>query len=239
MFVDFYRDFIFYLEIIAAIVAIITYKKYRFTESRYFLYLLLITVLVETVGLIPFYNYYYPNHSIIRSLKSVLGKELVRTNIWLYNIFKIITYFIYLFFFYKILSAKNKKIALVLLYLFLLFALIDVMMNLNTFNSKYIPITRISGALIYMILSFLYFAEVMGDDRILTFHKTLPFWIIIGALIFNLATVPIFIFSKQLDFSQQTYRVILNLSNIILYGSFITGFITNARVQKGEKAPQP
>ncbi|MCX2681497.1 hypothetical protein OOZ15_16205 [Galbibacter sp. EGI 63066] len=60
----------------------------------------------------------------------------------------------------------------------------------------------------------------------------MPFWIATGALVFNLMTIPIFVFSEQLNYSHQYYRGILNISNIVLYGCFIIGFIINARNQK-------
>ncbi|MDG3582069.1 MULTISPECIES: hypothetical protein [Galbibacter] len=44
--------------------------------------------------------------------------------------------------------------------------------------------------------------------------------------------MPIFIFAKQLNFSASVYVYILVISNYVMYGSFIIGFIINAREQR-------
>jgi hypothetical protein len=83
-----------------------------------------------------------------------------------------------------------------------------------------------------LISTFIYFQEIFNSDEILEFPKTLPFWIIVGTLVFQLGSTPVIIFAKQLNFSHSAYEVILSLCNYVLYGSFIIGFIINMRQQK-------
>src|SRR5690606_32741530 len=115
----------------------------------------------------------------------------------------------------------------------------DFSQNYEFFNSKSVMINnhKIVGVLCTLISTFLYMQIVLKSDEILTFHTTLPFWITVGLLFFNLVTIPIFIFAQQLQFSEKVYVYILTLSNYIMYGSFIIGFIKNARQQKQHTIP--
>ncbi|MCX2681498.1 hypothetical protein OOZ15_16210 [Galbibacter sp. EGI 63066] len=234
MFVDFYRDLIFYLEILAAIVATITFKKYKHTPCRYFLFLLWLTVFVETLGLLRFYNYYYPEHPVMMFFRNILGESRVASNFWIYNIFIPVSYLTYFVFFYAFLKQIYKKWVLAILILYVLVVAFSVLYRINSFNEGYLSEIDIAGALFYLVCYCLYFYELLHSNEVLKLYKSLPFWILTGALIFNLTTIPIFVFSEQLNYSNH-YRVVLNISNIVLYGCFITGFIINARNLKNLK----
>ena len=233
MFQDYFRDFIFYLEIVCAIVASITYKSYKHTPSKYFLHFFWLTVIVETLGLIRFYDYYHPDNGFILFLNETFPKRFIENNLWLYNIFKVITYLIYLNFLYKLIKKSGrKKITLIFIVIFLIVVLFDFGFNYEILFTEYYFWNRIAGSLLFLLSLFIFLFEVFNSNEILTFHKTLNFWLLFGALIFNLTTVPIFIFSNQLGIVHPAYRTILSCSNIILYGSSIIGFIINYRIYK-------
>ncbi|QLE02988.1 hypothetical protein HX109_15950 [Galbibacter sp. BG1] len=92
-----------------------------------------------------------------------------------------------------------------------------------------------AGVLLTLGAIFLYLGTILKSDEILRFYKTLPFWITVGILFFNLVTMPIFIFAEQLNFTASVYVYILVISNYVMYGCFITGFIVNAKNQKAIK----
>ncbi|MCM5662996.1 hypothetical protein [Galbibacter mesophilus] len=93
-----------------------------------------------------------------------------------------------------------------------------------------------AGVLLTLGAIFAYLYTILKSDEILTFYKTLPFWITVGILFFNLVTMPIFIFARQLKFSAIVYEFILLISNYVMYGCFITGFVINAREKERLKS---
>src|SRR5690606_27215342 len=112
--------------------------------------------------------------------------------------------------------------------IYIIVCIIDIIQNFEFITAQYFNYVRIFGALLLLICSVLYLNEVFKSNRVLYFYKTLSFLVTIGALIFYLTTIPIFIFASQLKFSHKIYVIILVLSNYALYGSMILGFIINA-----------
>ena len=230
MFQDYFRDFIFYLEIMCAIVATITYKSYKNTPNKYFLHFFWLTVIVETIGLLRFYDYYYQDNGFIIFLNNIFPERFIEHNSWLYNIFKVITYYMYMNYLYKLINEKRAKRTIsYLIGFFLIVVILDFIFNYNIFLIESLFWNRIAGSLMFLLCLFIYLFEVFNSNEVLTFHKTLSFWLLFGVLIFNLATVPIFIFSNRLGIVHPAYRFILSFSNIILYGFAIIGFILNHR----------
>lgn len=227
------KEYIYYFEILAAVTATITYKWYRNSPSRYFLYYLWFVVIIETLGHIP--KLYFSDYDgvLISNLKIFIPESLLKDNIWLINIYDLVTYNFYLFYFTRLIEETRKRKLVFLLFIPLWIVIITtIYIDGDQFNTLYFNNIIICGSLLILLCTFIYFYEVFNSDRILEFHKTLPFWIITGTLIFQLGVTPITIFLKQLGFSHAAYNVILSLCNYILYGSFVIGFIINARQQK-------
>lgn len=234
MFAELLRNSIFYLEIICAIAATVTFKFYKNSPSRYFLFFLWFVVLIELLGEVQFYYVNHPNDRLISFLKTFIPENLLAHNLWLYNIYNIITYSFYLFFYYKLSSIlKNKQIIKYLFIFFLITCISASYYYQDVFGTTYLKEIYISGALIFLLAAIMYLQEIFKSNKILIFHKTLPFWITFGALIFHLGITPIIIFSSQLNFSHQSYNYILSITNYIMYVSFIIGFVINA-IKKSE-----
>jgi hypothetical protein len=92
-----------------------------------------------------------------------------------------------------------------------------------------------AGVVFTVVAICFYFMTILKSDKILSFYKTLPFWITIGILFFNLVTMPIFIFAKQLSFSASIYVYILVISNYVMYGCFAIGFIVSVKYYEPEE----
>lgn len=228
---------IYYLLLFFSVVlATITYKGYKGTPNRFFLWFLWLTVLVECFGL--FQYYYYKDCSIgimpyIMNLiyKGYLPELYLIKNAWLYNSYRMVIYPLYIYYYYLLIKSSKKRVLLkYLLLLCIVISLIDIIINNNVFISEKLMMTPIVGGLFILISSTVFLMEVLKSDELLSFHKTLPFWVTFGALIFYLTTIPIFMFKEYLkEFnSYTTYTSILYFSNYFLYGCFITGFIVNA-----------
>lgn len=232
----YFRKSIYLFEFTCAIVATITYKYYKNTDAKIFLPFLWFTVLTESLGKVPSILRSNENSYLIQVLKSFMPVDLLISSTWIYNIYSIISFYVFIYYYKKLTQGAKiySKIIFLLLIVYTVSVIIDFSQNYEFFNSQNVMINnhKIVGVLCTLISTFLYMQIVLKSDEILTFHKTLPFWITIGLLFFNLVTIPIFIFAQQLQFSEKVYVYILTLSNYIMYGSFIIGFIKNARLQK-------
>lgn len=234
-------DHIYQIEILTLIIAIMTYKKYRESDSRYFLYYLIAVVLIETIGLLPVVNYYYPNLPLISLLKKILGEGLVESNDWIFNIYLILLYPFYFTYYKRLLYEKQKKkLVKSFIIFYAVIAIIELFVNRNDFNSSFLKISNILGVLLLFVTICVYLLQVLLSKEIFQFYKTLPFWITFGILVFSLIMGPIYIYSDILSTKNnyELYLFILKMSNYIFYGSFITGFIINAYTQKRGKSPK-
>lgn len=231
----YFRKSIYLFEFTCAIVATITYTHYRNTDAKIFLPFLWFTVLTESLGKVPSLLRSNENGFQIQFLKSFMPVDLLVSSAWIYNIYSIISFYVFIYYYKKLTyGAKIYNKIILLLLVYTVSVIIDFSQNYEFFNSQNVMINnhKIVGVLCTLISTFLYMQIVLKSDEILTFHKTLPFWITVGLLFFNLVTIPIFIFAQQLNFSKPAYIYILIISNYIMYGSFIIGFIKNARQQK-------
>lgn len=221
------RGSIYFAEVICLIFALITIKKQQLSSDKYIMLILILTFLIESIG---FFNYHFPNIFFIKILKSnKVSLKLIEENLLIYNIAMILTYLLYMAYYNKLLnSIKKKHIIIKISIIYLIICIIDIVFNLQTMALSYLAYSRIFGALFLFICASIYLKEVFKSNIILHFHKTLPFWVTIGALMFYLTTIPIFIFGEKLNFSHEIFLITLGLSSYVLYGSMIIGFIINA-----------
>ncbi len=219
-----------FLIAITTLVAILTYKKYRFTPNRYFLYLLLLTLTTEFIAYIPVYCYFHKETSISLFLKEFVPENLLARNYWVYNLFRILTFYIYLLYFFNYFKQRKDKVIICgLLLIYSIGIGIEFIIDSNSLFEGNQMIIRIFGSFGILIGAILYFGEVFNSDKVLKIYKDLAFWLIIGSVFYYLLTIPIMMFGKFFQRFQEVYVTILFLSNIILYGSFIIGFIINAK----------
>ena len=190
---------------IALIAAVVTFKKYRKTPEKVFLYFLIYGVLItELVG-----------HLLLW-----LGIGI--TNTFLYNLFTLVSYLVYLSWFYKILPSKQKLI--------LFFGIVFVttwcyMLTYGTFFTNIWTVPVIVGSIFIFILTILYFAQLLQQDQVVSIYSSQQFWIAIGLFIFTLGIAPTLFFQDDLDIYGALYGSMLTFLNIILYGSLIIGFL--------------
>ncbi|SFS56672.1 hypothetical protein SAMN04487906_0925 [Zhouia amylolytica] len=226
------------MQISAAVLSVINYKLQRSKSNKLLAVFLWVVVIIELLAMIPYYFYYYPELHVFKLLLTIIDQRILKSPIWLFNVFKPLWYMFYLTYIILLISKiRLKSWVRLLLIIFTIISLLEIVMKWNLLLKEWLPITRIVGAMLFFIAATMYYLEVLNSKIILNFHKKIDFWVITSALLYNLSTVPIFIFSNQLNFSHPIYDNILLFSNITIYGSLIVGFLINARVQKGEKAP--
>ncbi|SHJ06936.1 hypothetical protein SAMN04488508_105165 [Aquimarina spongiae] len=218
------------LEVFAALAGTFFVLKNKDRVVKYFVYYLWLTVFVETVGTIP---------RIIRSTEylNFLKGTIWMENDWLYNSYVIITFIIYAVFFRAYMKNEFfKKILKSLIVFFFLTSVLNLFFSDVFFNglSSY---SMIMGSILLLVSVMLYFYEVLQSESILSFHKSLPFYIAIGALVFYLSMTPLFIFNKYYSFRSNPefvgiYRTIREIAIIFMYTCFTIGFLLCSKKNK-------
>lgn len=193
-----------FIEIVTAILATIHFKKYCLTTERYFLYYLWYSVFTETISVISAYIF---NHDFV-------------TIILLYDI---VSFSFFIFWYFTILNKSiNKKILLIAVVFFYGVTIYEFCFLDWMVTNKY---TLISGAIVIIIGSFLYFSEILKSNKILNIKEDLRFWIGTGLLLFNVGYIPIEIFKEIFNAHNEVRIIILICLNVILYTCYSLGFI--------------
>jgi len=191
------------------------------------------TFFVEIIGMYAPIAY-FTNYECFSFLENT---PFARNN-WMYNLYSIITYVFFLFYFRLFL--KNRMIKRGLVYLAVIFVLTSII-NLAVTDvyfkaeSKYINLV---GTFILFFCIILFFFELLRSNLILNLKRFLPIYIAIGVLVFYLCVTPLSIFSEYFRtstgnklFVELQVRLLL-YSNIFMYSFFIIGFIICSKKRK-------
>lgn len=203
----------FFIVSITMIISLFYYKKFNKTIYKYFIAYLFFTFIVE------FLNNY-------RNFYLYLTEEvLYRTNP-IYNTYAVITFVFYLLFYKSLFKNKrNKLIMNLFLLLYLLFIPFDFFILKTDFYYDFFVNNIIFGAILLIVTLILFLIEIVNsEDIIFNIKKSFIFWISIGVLLFYIGSTPIIISSKYLEYRGLFQQIITGL-NLIMYGSFIFGFI--------------
>ncbi|MBG6132233.1 hypothetical protein IWQ47_004124 [Aquimarina sp. EL_43] len=227
-----YQIVINIFEITAALVGIFYIQKYREDKfSRYFVYFLWLTVFVELVfGWLP---RGIENIEIFNGMKDSIFSH----NQWIYNIYDIISFSFYLFFFIgQINSVRIKKYGKVLIIIFVFLAIINLSIT-DIFFEAVSAFNYVFGSLLIFLFISYYFFHLLISDTILAFYKTLPFYIGVGCLLFYLIVTPIFIYGSYYSNAKSpefvnVYAQILTAANIFMYTCYTIGFIVCSKKNK-------
>ena len=226
-------NFLFHLiEVLAAIAG--TYFILRNNrvknDLKIFVYYLWLTVFVETLGVIP---------RLIDSFEAFdfLQTSLLSNTIWIYNFYLIITFVVYLFLFKEaIQTIILRRIILILKYLFVAISFVYFVYYNNLFRD-FSSSLFILGSIFLLIAVMVYFFEILKSDTILTFNKSIYFYIAVGALIFYLSMTPLFIFHKYYKNSVspdfvKIYSLFRGIAIIFMYSCYTVGFILCLKKKK-------
>ncbi len=220
-------------EVLAALVGTLYFKqlKYRVEElTRYFIWFLWLTVFVELVfGWTPWF---------IKNLDSLtyLEESFLSNNHWAYNIYFIVSFLFYVFYFKN--NIKSKKMNLILNWLMVIYfiASISSLIFTNVYFIGTSHVTYILGSILIFLSVMLYFYETLQSDKILSFHKFFPFYVAIGSMVFHLVVTPLFIYIEYYKIENpefvQIRRLILYSANIFMYTCYTVGFIVCSKRNK-------
>lgn len=190
--------------LICLIIAQKNYHKYKDTSEKFFLHFLGYTFLTELIGLYTAYVLEI-NFTVI------------------YNIFIIVSFLYYFYWFYTVLKVKNQRIVIV--FLSILFFIFGVYNFITIDHYNFHGNTFVFGALVNVLTSFFLFAQLLNDKEQIEIRHNLKFWIATGLLLFNVGIVPLMMFSEQFNAYHNVRTVILQALNVILYSCYSLGFI--------------
>ena len=220
----------FLLELFAAITGtiFILKKPNSFKVNKYLVYFLWFTLFYDTIGGYAPINY-FSNSSYFGFVENTPFKD----NYWWFNMYMIISFSFFIYYFNSFIRNKviNKWLKL-LIALFIITTVINLIYS-NIFFNGYSIFTNVTGSIIVMISIFFYYFDLLKRDDVFALNRQLPIYISIGVLIYNLTITPSDIYSQYFNPYNDTYvklsGFIVLLANIIMYGTFILGFINTAK----------
>ncbi|MBZ0328103.1 MAG: hypothetical protein K8F54_10895 [Altibacter sp.] len=192
------------LELVAAILATVHFKKYENSTERYFLYFLWYTFFVEIGG-------------------AVIAYVFEVKNFWLYNAFTITSFLFYFYWYSTILEKKIFKRA-VLIFTLLFLCVSSISLFYQSWL-EYHTYTLIAGAVFVLILTLFHFYQLLNSNEVLIVKYKLSFWISTALLLFYMGIIPLFTLLEYINIQGLSYILILVGLNMILYGCYIIGFI--------------
>ena len=195
------KKIILFFELITALTATITWNKYRFTGGQNFVYFFWVVFVADVSGVI-------------------MGLYSLKT-FFLYNSLCIFYFCFLLKWYYNLL--QNKTIVKLLAANYFS-SLIYSFFNQSFFNQNY-TIGLVSGCLVLLFCSLIYFYQILQSDKILHVKHSLPFWLTIGNIIYFVGLLPIMLLQKYIGASDLIYSIVLTIVNFITYSCYTIGFI--------------
>ncbi|OMP29714.1 hypothetical protein BKM32_15545 [Mangrovimonas sp. DI 80] len=199
---------------LAAFIAVMCYGKYKETPVRYFIFYLVFIVFVELVANYPKFLIFY------------IKGTLFERNFWWYTLcWNMGSALFFSFYFRKTIQSRKLKIILkASTVAYIVFAFISIMLDYKTFFTAFMPGINIGGMLLILMSISLYFIEVLESDKILTFYKSINFYISSVLLIYFFATIPLIFFNRYSNLADMDYLVlkwsVLFCANFMMYVTF-------------------
>lgn len=217
------------IDIIAALLALLTWKKYRpYLGRDFFLFMsfLFFAVCTEIVGHYSAFIYLQDldDFQFFCDYPGFLYSD------WLLNCYSVISFVLLGIYFKMQLVNKNvKKVVTGLIALFAVATILNLALT-DIFFKSFSKFTDISGVLMLTAIITYYYHEILTTDSILKITRSFPFIASIACLIYYLCVTPVFLIYELLLFEEKIlnmyYDNILTLLNIFFYGMFIFGMLT-------------
>lgn len=218
------------VEAIAALTGVFFYRKYRNTSTRYFIYFLVYIILLDKSG-----NYTWYVHPD-RFLAFLIG-TVIQKNYWMFTIgWSIVSVMFFGFYYRKILENEAfKKVIKFTSYAFLFFSLSYILLHWEAFFNMFFPAIKVFGGVVVLLCTVFYFFETLQSDKVLTFYKSINFYISMALFIWFLVITPMVFFDKYTSYDPLVYerdwnyirlrRMIFLSCNIFMYLTFTFALI--------------
>lgn len=161
--------------------------------------------------------------------------QKAQNNTFIYNLFSVLEFCFYVFFFHSVLKGylkKSKIYYIIILYMSL--ALINIFLIQGKYNFH--TYTYILGCMICITLSISYFYFLFKYPRVNSLRKDPVFWISTGLCVYYSCTLPVYgIINFLGNLSVPFYKgfvFIIDFMNIVLYLLFTIGFLCRMSIKK-------
>jgi len=224
------------LEITAIVAGIyfINKKPDTLVINKYLVKFLWFTLLVEITAKYASIAY-FSEYEIFGFIKDTVFVKPY----WLYNTFDLVFFSFYAYYFNSFLiNNRLKKLFKAVIFMFLFICVLNLLLSGMFFKGTSILIS-IFGTLLLLVVIISFYFDLLKSDKIVNLKKYLPIYISFGVLVYSLCTTPLGLFSQYFKAINQNYVVlrtnILLGINIIMYGTFIIGFIVCAKSNPNKK----
>lgn len=219
-----------FVETMAALTGVFLFKWYRYSVAKYFIFFLVYLTIGDFVHM--YTRLVYPD-----KLLGFLVGSLIEKNYWLSTLFwRIGAIMFFAFYYRKILKTQSfKKVIKYASYGFFSFSFGYILLNWEAFFTSYFPIISVLGAIIVFLCTVFYFIEILQSDEILTFYKSINFYISLAIFIWWLIITPIVFYDNYTSYEVLVYerdwdyiklrRLIYISTNIFMYSTFTFALI--------------
>ncbi|GAL77582.1 hypothetical protein JCM19274_5295 [Algibacter lectus] len=175
------------VEVLAAVTGLFFFKKYKATAAKFFIYFLVYLTLCDFASN---YVHYIKNDGLFSFLQ---GTVFVKNYWWGGTLFwKIGAILFFAFYYHRILKTVIfKKVIKIAALSFLLSSIGYITFNWDDYFRTFFPFISVFGAFIIFLCTVCYFIEVLKSDKILTFYKSLNFYISFAIFIWWLIITPL------------------------------------------------
>ncbi|WP_405292854.1 hypothetical protein [Algibacter sp. Ld11] len=214
----------FGIEILAAVTGLVLFKKYKLEAAKFFIYFL---VYLSICDYLSSYARYVKDDGLFSFLE---GTMFAKNYWWTTLYWKIGAIMFFVFYYHKILKTTIfKRILKISGFSFLLFSISYVALNWDKYFIMFFPSISVFGAFIIFLCTVCYFIEVLKSDKILTFYKSLNFYISFAIFIWWLIITPLVfydVYMSRLDWNFIFLRwQIYLIANITMYLTFTFALI--------------
>lgn len=210
-------------ELMAAVTGILLYKKYKLKHAKYFIWFLVYLFVCDSLG-----SYKkYVNDGFLYFLKGTVFEK----NFWWSTLsWKVGAILFFSFYYSRILKTKAFKFYVKISgILFFFFCVIYIGLNWNDFFIRFFPVISITGTMVVFLCTVLYFIEILLSERILTFYKSLNFYISMAIFIWWLIITPLVFYDLYVSNDDRNLSIlkmeIYLFSNIFMYSTFTFALI--------------
>lgn len=225
-----YRTLTFSVEILAVVFGILSYKKYKHTTAKYFIYFLIYVLFVDCIGNYPFY---VKEYKFLSNINAIIKGTVFEKNKWWYTIFwRIGSILFFTFYYSKIVKNHIRQKAIKYFgIIFLITSLFTLIYNRDVFFTSSFPLITIMGAVIVVLCVTFYFIDILFSNEILKFYKSINFYISSAILLWWLIITPILFFDiyhnqSDWDFVFLKWQIFLFV-NFFMYITFTIGLIVS------------
>ncbi|GGZ71355.1 hypothetical protein [Algibacter mikhailovii] len=219
-----------FVEFLAAFTGLFFYSKFKPYPAKYFIWFLWYLSICDLLNVYVYFA--HPD----RFLHFLIGTGLEKNYWWTTVYWKIGAILFFSFYYYKILKTKRLKNGVKFAGIsFFVYALVCIVFNWNDFFIKFFPSISVFGAAIIFLCTTFYFLEILNSPSILTFYKSINFYISAAIFIWWLIITPIVFFDIYLVYDIETLnqdldfvfvrRLIYLSSNVIMYLTFTFALI--------------